>query len=433
MKRFFPYFLLSMLLIGSFGAKAQVIINEIAAPGTVELKNIGNTMIPVGDYWLCDFPAYERINDLNVICGNVNLAPGEILVVDNFNFVSTDDGEMGLYSTNSFGSAAAMQSYVEWGSAGHQRSTVAIAAGVWTAGNFVPAFNPEEFLSFDGAGNMASDWSVEATSTLCEENGGNGACDADGGDLNGGPFEFTAGDGQDDMIPAGSIALTNNQGENSQWIVTDANGIILGLPPMPSVVNFEGAGPGNCLVWHLSYDGEITGLEMGADAADLEGCFDLSNSVQVIRTAEGDCQANGGTLFGGPFEFTAGDGQDDMIPAGSITVANSQGENFQWIVTDANGIILGLPPMPSVVNFEGAGPGNCLVWYARFDGEVQGLEAGANANDITGCFSLSNPVEIIRTAEGDCQANGGTLFGGPFEFTAGDGQDDMIPAGSITV
>ena len=116
-----------------------------------------------------------------------------------------------------------------------------------------------------------------------------------------------------------------------------------------------------------------------------------------------------------------------MIPEGSITVANSQGENFQWIVTDDEGYILGLPPMPSAVNFDGAGPGTCLIWYARYDGEISGLVPGANANDVTGCFALSTPIEVIRTAEGDCQANGGTLFGGPYEFTVGDGEADMIP------
>ncbi|MEM9821271.1 MAG: hypothetical protein AAF985_09375, partial [Bacteroidota bacterium] len=255
-----------------------------------------------------------------------------------------------------------------------------------------------------------------------------------GGTLTGGPFAFTAGDDLADMIPTGAITLNGNTGSGSQWIITDDEGNILGLPSMPSEVNFDGAGAGTCLVWHLSFDGEVEGLEMGANANDITGCVSLSsNSIEVVRTVEGDCQANGGMLFGGPFEFTVGDEIDDMIPTGSITVANSQGENFQWIVTDDEGNILGLPPMPSAVNFEGAGPGTCLIWYLRYDGEITGLQMGANANDLEGCFSLSNEIEVIRTAEGDCQANGGMLFGGPFEFTVGDEIDDMIPAGSITV
>ncbi|MEM6398511.1 MAG: hypothetical protein AAF741_19335, partial [Bacteroidota bacterium] len=255
----------------------------------------------------------------------------------------------------------------------------------------------------------------------------------DGGLLQGGPFEFTSGDGIPDMIPEDGIMVSNAVGENFQWVITDGNGIILGLPPTFSAVDFDGTGAGNCLVWYLAFFGDITGAEVGMDANNIQGCFDLSNPIEVIRINEGDCQANGGDIFGGPFEFTSGDGMADTIPAGSITVANSQGENFQWIVTDGNGIILGLPPMPSVVDFDGAGAGNCLIWYARFDGEVTGLEPGLNASNVQGCFDLSNPIEVLRTNEGDCQANGGDIFGGPFEFTSGDGMADTIPAGSITV
>ncbi len=257
-----------------------------------------------------------------------------------------------------------------------------------------------------------------------------------GGTLEGGPFSFDAiGDGTPDMIPAGSITLANANGANSQWVVTDANGIILGLPPMPSVVDFDGAGAGNCLIWHLAYEGTITGAEVGSNAADITGCFSLSNSIEVIRNNADGCQANGGELFGGPFTFNEiGDGTPDMIPAGSITLANANGANSQWVVTDANGIILGLPPMPSVVDFDGAGAGNCLIWHLAYEGTITGAEVGSNAADITGCFSLSNSIEVIRNNADGCQANGGELFGGPFTFNEiGDGTPDMIPAGSITL
>ena len=169
---------------------------------------------------------------------------------------------------------------------------------------------------------------------------------------------------------------------------------------MPSVVDFDGAGYGTCLIWHLSYEDGLTGLERGMNASDLEGCFSLSNSVTVERTAADGCNTNGGELFGGPFEFTVGDGEADMIPAGSITLANNGGPNSQWIVTDEDGLILGLPPMPSVVDFDGAGPGTCLVWHLSYEDGIEGLAAGANANDFAGCFSLSNPITVIRNAGG---------------------------------
>jgi len=61
--------------------------------------------------------------------------------------------------------------------------------------------------------------------------------------------------------------------------------------------------------------------------------------------------------------------------------------------------------MPSAVNFDGAGPGTCLVWHLSFEDGLQGAEVGMNTSNLQGCYSLSNPVEVIReTAAGtDCE------------------------------
>ncbi len=246
-----------------------------------------------------------------------------------------------------------------------------------------------------------------------------------GGTLAGGPFEFTVGDGIADQISEGAITLEGNSGGNSQWVVTDDAGNILGLPASPYAVNFDGAGPGTCLVWHLSFDGPLEGAEVGKNASDLEGCYSLSNPIEVIRNA---AEVDGGVLTGGPFEFCVGDDVADNIPEGGITLEGNSGGNSQWVVTDADGNILGLPPSPYAVNFDGAGPGTCLVWHLSFNGTIEGAEAGKNAADLVGDFDLSNPIEVVRN-----EPKGGTLAGGPFEFTVGDGIADQISEGAITL
>ena len=62
-------------------------------------------------------------------------------------------------------------------------------------------------------------------------------------------------------------------------------------------MNFEGAGSGTCLVWGLSYTGNIT-VSMGDNALSMplsDDCFDLSdNFVSVIRdTPDGGDGFNG--------------------------------------------------------------------------------------------------------------------------------------------
>jgi len=166
--------LMSLLIVGFLSLqqnelKSQVVINEIFANGTVELKNNGSSTVDVSTYWLCDFPAYEVLENSNIICGNLMLDPGGILVVDDFNYVDPADGEMGLYTSPDFGAATSMIDYVEWGSNGHTRASVAEIAGIWTSGDFAPAFEATQSLAYDGEGELSSDWTA-GEPTICDDN-----------------------------------------------------------------------------------------------------------------------------------------------------------------------------------------------------------------------------------------------------------------------
>ncbi|WP_298238475.1 T9SS type A sorting domain-containing protein [uncultured Algibacter sp.] len=241
------------------------------------------------------------------------------------------------------------------------------------------------------------------------------------GTLEGGPFEFCVGDGEADNIADGAITLSGNMGTNAAWVVTDSDGNILGLPPSPYAVNFDEAPAGTCLVWHLSYENNVS-LDI-TNASELTGCFALSNPITVNRYQ----QPVGGTLEGGPFEFCVGDGEADNIAEGAITLSGNSGTNSTWVVTDDQGKILGTPPSPYVVNFDEAPAGTCLIWYLSYEDNVD--LSVENANDLTGCYALTNPIEVKRYA----QPVGGSLEGGPFEFCVGDGEADNIAEGAITL
>ena len=92
--------------------------------------------------------------------------------------------------------------------------------------------------------------------------------------------------------------------------------------------------------------------------------FSLVSVLSIIglhAITNGQGCANGGTLEGGPFTFCI-DGEDDFVS--DITLTGNNGANSGWIITDEALNILGLPPMPSVVNFDGAGAG-VGGWYSR--------------------------------------------------------------------
>ena len=62
------------------------------------------------------------------------------------------------------------------------------------------------------------------------------------------------------------------------------------------------------------------------------------------------------------------------------------------------------------VNFDGAGAGTCLIWYLRYEDGLTGLEPDLNANDLMGCFNLSNAVEVVRTDASLSGKSSVTLF-----------------------
>ncbi len=239
----------------------------------------------------------------------------------------------------------------------------------------------------------------------------------EGGELTGGPYEFMVGDGIPDNVS--TVELSGNSGANSQWVVTDDQGNILGLPPSPEVVNFDVAGPGVCLIYHLSFADGLEGLAAANNInTDLEGCFNFSNPISVVRTDVS--MVNGGEITGGPFEFCVGDGEADNVSG--IELNGNSGANSQWVVTDDQGNILGLPPMPSVVNFDVAGPGVCLIYHLSFADGLEGLMPQNNVNtDLVGDFDLSNSIRVYRN-----QPEGGELTGGPYEFMVGDGIPDNV-------
>ena len=159
-------------------------------------------------------------------------------------------------------------------------------------------------------------------------------------------------------------------------------------------VNFDGAGGGVCLIWYIRYEDGLMGLEAGMNANDLQGAYDLSNPIMVIRN-----EPNAGSISGGPFEFVIDD-MSDFVTGITLDDTNVSGANNTWVITDDQGNILGLPPTLEAVggvDFNGAGAGICLIWHLSYEDGLTGLEVGMNASSLEGCFDLSNSIQVTRT------------------------------------
>lgn len=109
--------------------------------GTIEVGNLGPDAGDLTGFWVAIHPYYLELP-------STILAPGKALIISIAEDADPDlvipaagllptlmsaSGEIGLYSSGDFGDPGAIVDYVEWGSTGHVRSNVAIAAGLWPA------------------------------------------------------------------------------------------------------------------------------------------------------------------------------------------------------------------------------------------------------------------------------------------------------------
>jgi len=149
------------------GAIFEITSVTFGAPMVV-ITNVGTEAGNLGGHWICQRPSYQELPAIDVgpgesvaisLGGSVFLPPPGTLTIEgqlNIGGISASSGEIGLYSTNSFGSADASVSYVEWGDTGHGRSGTAVEAGVWDDGGFVATTDATAGIQQDTIFSMAS-------------------------------------------------------------------------------------------------------------------------------------------------------------------------------------------------------------------------------------------------------------------------------------
>ncbi len=149
------------------GAIFEITSVSFGAPMVV-ITNVGTETGNLGGHWICQRPGYQEVPAIDVgpgesvaisLGGNVFLPPPGTLTIEgqlNIGGISAPSGEIGLYSSNAFGSADAMVSYVEWGNTGHGRSGTAVEAGLWDDGGFVATTDETAVIQQDTIFSMSS-------------------------------------------------------------------------------------------------------------------------------------------------------------------------------------------------------------------------------------------------------------------------------------
>lgn len=284
--------------------------------------------------------------------------------------------------------------------------------------NIILTFSADEMIDLAGFGaGVFRIWGLSYSGTLLAELGDN----ADTGVLSTECFELSSNfveisrnevDGATVSLEDGDMEIavcvgdadadeltfvnTSTSSETYHYIITDENNIILAVNS-DGIIDFDGASPGICRVWGVSYSGSFI-ADTGDHAAEValsDECFELSSNFVTITRSEVD----GGniSLENGDFsiDICVNDGNPDVLTFVNTT---SSPEAYVFIVTDENDIILNANDT-GVFDFESAGSGICRVWGASASGNLT-IPSGANLTEInlsSECFELSeNFITIIR-------------------------------------
>ncbi len=159
--------LLFLTVLLSYSLQGQVRLVEVdPVNDTATIQNFGSSSVPINNYWFCTLFVYNQLSSFTIESGSLNLAAGATVKLSGLN-LRDSDADLGLYTTNSFGSAAAMADFMQWGDSGNGRESVANTASIWTSGDFLAGTGPFVY-SGNGNENGASFWGTGTLSITNE-------------------------------------------------------------------------------------------------------------------------------------------------------------------------------------------------------------------------------------------------------------------------
>jgi hypothetical protein len=160
MKQTKRFILIIVIIAFALSSEAQVrLIIVVPGSGIVTLKNFGDSEVDISSHRLCHSFKYAVISSLTIISGNPSaLAAGDVLVVAIIDEpLNAIDSDLGFYLPDgAFSDPDNMLDFMQYGSSGNGRESVAVEKGIWEAGTFISNPGPFAFIS-----DNPSDFGVE--------------------------------------------------------------------------------------------------------------------------------------------------------------------------------------------------------------------------------------------------------------------------------
>ena len=136
--------LLFLVLVSSMSFGQIRLQNVTTAHENIEItiKNHGTSPVDISNYWISmslnNFKLGDLIAEMNNGQSTV-LNPNQFIYISkNFGTINgNSDTDFSLYANDSFTDANSMLDFIQVGSTGNGRESIAIAKGIWSAGDFL--------------------------------------------------------------------------------------------------------------------------------------------------------------------------------------------------------------------------------------------------------------------------------------------------------
>lgn len=163
MKKHYSLLLLISFLTVNTAVNSQIRFTKVdPVTDVITIHNYGSTTVNISNYQICRKLQYKILNTLTLDSGSFMLQAGGDVVLSNATLDATSS-DLGLYLNSTFTSTTSMLDFLQWGSSGNGRESVANSKGIWTTGNFISTTGP---YFYNGNGTTETGVSFWSNSTL---------------------------------------------------------------------------------------------------------------------------------------------------------------------------------------------------------------------------------------------------------------------------
>lgn len=144
MKKILPFFIACIMFSSAYsqhggGDGCIRLIGVDPINNFITIVNLTSSPVDLSDYRFCSLFDYTNdLSSLTAAFGDVNNIPPDDIVILSWP-LNDNAADLALYfPTGGFDEPSAMVDFMQYGSAGNGREDEAVAAGLWSAGDFVP-------------------------------------------------------------------------------------------------------------------------------------------------------------------------------------------------------------------------------------------------------------------------------------------------------